>query len=284
MPITPSPLRYPGGKTKLTPYLKEIIFKNALFDGHYIEPYAGGAGLAINLLLKGYTRFIHLNDLDRSIYAFWYTVLNYTEELCEYIDQVDISFGEWEKQREIQSNKVNEDLLTLGISTFFMNRTNRSGIVSGGVIGGYGQTGKYKLDARFNKSGLIKKIRMIAFYKSRITISNEDAMFFLENRLPFFPEHAIVNFDPPYYVKGQMLYQNSYDHSDHYEISKKIPKIKQYWIITYDNVEPIKELYSEFLSVEYQLLYTAQKRYRGKEILIADPRLLLPSDKVLLAV
>jgi len=230
MPVTPSPLRYPGGKTKLTPYLKELIFRNSLFDGYYIEPYAGGAGLAIQLLLKGYARFIHLNDLNKSIYAFWHTILNEPSKLCDYINTVDITMAEWEKQKAIQSNKENEDLFTLGVSTFFLNRTNRSGIIAGGVIGGKGQTGKYKIDARFNKKSLISKIEKIAFYKSRVTISNDDALFFIKNRLTDFPEKAIVNFDPPYYVKGQMLYQNSYEHSDHYKISKAIPDIKQYWI------------------------------------------------------
>jgi len=284
MPTTPSPLRYPGGKTKLTPYLKELIIKNSLCDGYYIEPYAGGAGLAINLLLKGFARYIHLNDLDRSIYAFWHTVLNESEAICDYIDRVEISLEEREKQIQVQKNKENADLLDLGLSTFFLNRTNRSGIIAGGVIGGKKQTGKYKIDARFNKKALIKKIQMIAFYQSRISISNDDALCFIEKKLSDFPEKAIVNLDPPYYVKGQMLYQNSYEPSDHYEISKKIPGVKQYWIITYDNVEPIKELYSDYTTIEYNLSYSAQRRYRGKEVLIADPKLILPQNETLLAV
>jgi len=284
MPVTYSPLRYPGGKTKLTQYLQEIIFKNSLFDGYYIEPYAGGAGLALSLLLKGSVRFIHLNDLDRSIYAFWYCVLNETDSICDYIDKVNITMGEWKRQKEIQLRKDKAGILELGLSTLFLNRTNRSGIILGGVIGGKNQTGKYKIDARFNKTDLIEKIRLIAFYKSRISISNDDALLFLENRLQSFPDNAIVNLDPPYYVKGQMLYQNAYEHSDHYMISKKVPKIKQYWVITYDNVAPIKKLYSKFTFIEYKLSYTAQKRYKGKEVLIADPRLLLPPEKLLLAV
>lgn len=284
MPVTPSPLRYPGGKTKLTPYLKEIISKNNLFDGHYIEPYAGGGGLAISLLLSGYVRFIHLNDLDRSIYAFWHCVLNETNKLCQFIKDVEITISEWEKQKQVQLNKKKASLLSLGISTLFLNRTNHSGIIDGGIIGGKLQTGKYKMDVRFNRDALINKIRAIEFYKSRISIYNNDAICFLEQQLPDLPTDAIVNLDPPYYIKGQKLYQNFYEHSDHYKISQAITKIKQYWVVTYDNVEPIRKLYSNFKIIDFTLSYTAQRRYDGKEVLIIDPKLELPRNNVLSAI
>jgi DNA adenine methylase len=281
MPTTHTPLRYPGGKTKLTKYVSEIIKINSLFDCNYIEPYAGGAGLAISLLVKGFVRYLHLNDIDVSIYAFWHSVLNEADNLCSYIKTVNINIDEWEKQKEIQNNKQNMDLLSLGKSTFFLNRTNRSGILNGGIIGGRDQTGNYKIDARFNKEALIKKIKLIEFYKSRITIHNQDAIQFLEKYSDAFPENSIINLDPPYYEKGQQLYQNAYDHSDHQKISQIIPGLKPYWIMTYDNAIPIKKLYFQFPVVEFSLSYTAQKRYQGKEILIADPRLELPFSELL---
>lgn len=284
MPHTHTPLRYPGGKTRLVSYVSELFFANHLVDGHYIEPYAGGAGLAISLLVKGYARYLYLNDLDKSIYAFWYSVLNETSNLCEYIETVDVTMEEWKKQKRVQLNKANADLFSLGKSTLFLNRTNRSGILTGGVIGGKNQTGNYKIDARFNRETLIKKIKLLEFYKSRIHIHNQDAMEFLEKYADGFPRNSIINLDPPYYIKGQMLYQNSYEHSDHQKISEIIPKLKPYWIMTYDNVDPIKDLYSKFPVIEFSLSYSAQSRYKGKEILIADPRLKLPSDELLKAV
>lgn len=281
MPITHTPLRYPGGKTRLSPYLKEIFAKNSLVDGHYIEPYAGGAGLAIALLINGVARYIHLNDLDSSIFAVWHTILNETERLCRYISDVKVDMKEWEVQKKVQEKKESVDLFTLGISTFFLNRTNHSGIISGGVIGGKKQKGNYKLDARFNKKALIKKIRLIAFYKSKIHLYNEDAVDFIRDTVCQLPLNSLVNLDPPYYVKGQALYQNFYEHDDHEVISKIISKLPQYWIVTYDNVEQIRFMYSSFSLIEYKLYYSAQNRYRGKEILIADPRLKLPPNEML---
>ncbi len=244
MNIFPTPLRYPGGKTKLYPYVSEIFEKNNLLDGHYVEPYAGGAGLAMSLLLTGYARHIHLNDLDKAIYAVWHCILNETEALCKFVTEVDISIEEWLKQREIQRHKEHEDLLTLGKSTLFMNRTNRSGVISGGVIGGFAQKGKYTIDVRFNRQTLKKQIQRIAFYKSRIKLFNLDAEVFLKRHVTKLPHKTLVNLDPPYYEKGSKLYKNSYKHDDHITIGSVIPKLKQYWIVTYDNVEPIRDIYT----------------------------------------
>jgi DNA adenine methylase len=277
----PTPFRYPGGKTKLTPYVSEIFVENSLVDGHYVEPYAGGAGLAFSLLFKGYARYLHLNDLDKSIYSVWHSILNETEALCRYIDNVTVNVDEWKKQKAVQTNKETADLLSLGISTLFLNRTNRSGVINGGPIGGYDQQGNYKIDVRFNKKTLREQIQKIAFYKKRIQLSNFDAKDFLVDTVSNLPQNTLVNLDPPYYVKGQQLYINFYKHDDHEEISNTVPMLKQYWIITYDNVEPIKSLYSQYTPLEYKLSYSVNKKYKGKEILIADPRLKLPPEKLL---
>jgi DNA adenine methylase len=281
MAIFPTPFRYPGGKTKLSPYVSGIFVENNLLDGHYVEPYCGGSGLAFSLLFNGYARYLHLNDLDRSIYATWYCILNETEQLCRYIQDVSVNMAEWAKQKEVQRCKSTSDLFSLGVSTLFLNRANRSGVIGGGVIGGNDQQGNYKIDARFNKETLIAQIQKIAFYKRRIQLSNLDAKDFLLGPVSDLPLKTLINADPPYYVKGQALYKNSYKHDDHRELSDIIPALKQFWIVTYDNVEPIKSLYSQYTPLEFQLTYSVNKKYKGKEILIADPRLKLPHKEIL---
>ena len=171
-----TPLRYPGGKTKVYDYVKELIFLNECTT--YIEPYAGGAGVAINLLLNGDVKKIMINDYDRAIYAFWYSVLYHTEELIFKIEKTEVCIEEWYRQKEIQNYKQEtEDLLELGFSTLFLNRVNHSGIIKGGVIGGKNQDGNYKMDCRFNKNSIIKRIRAIARNRSRIKIYNLDVIF-----------------------------------------------------------------------------------------------------------
>lgn len=136
-------------------YLKRLMEVYDLQGGTYIEPYAGGASVALSLLYEGYARHIKINDKDRSIFAFWHAVLNDTEELCRRIQDTPVTMETWQAQREVQRQKETADLLILGFSTFFLNRTNRSGILSGGVIGGKEQTGNYLMDARYNNHDLI---------------------------------------------------------------------------------------------------------------------------------
>lgn len=274
-----SPLRYPGGKRKLTAYIEQLISENQLKNITYIEPYAGGAAVALNLLINGHVKKIILNDLDKSIYAFWYCVINHTDELCELIRNVDITLDEWNKQKAVQANKINEPLLTLGFSTIFLNRTNRSGIIKAGVIGGLNQDGNYKLDCRFNKDALIEKIQLISKYKNKIKLYNLDAIEFISSVVTKLNTTNFILLDPPYYKKGASLYNNFYSHEDHVALHKKLASLKRhYWILTYDNVPEIAKIYSKFRTATYSINYTAQTKYSGSELLIYDRKILIPQN------
>ena len=245
MSVFYTPLRYPGGKGKFAGYVKEIFTTNNLLDGHYVEPFAGGAAVAIELLLQDYISHAHINDLDRSIYAFWHSVLKDTDALCELIESTPVTIEEWLKQRTIQQSAEKHNLLELGFSTFFLNRCNRSGIIKAGVIGGKNQDGKWKLDARFNKSDLLNRIRQIARFKSRISLFNNDAEDFLNLVIPDTPDNTLVYLDPPYYVKGEGLYANHYVHDDHVRLAERVAQgvAGQRWVVSYDNVPEVGRLY-----------------------------------------
>jgi DNA adenine methylase len=274
-----SPLRYPGGKSKLSNFLTNICKINDI-DGHYVEPYAGGAAVALHLLLNGHVKEITINDYDRSLYAFWYSAINETSKFCKLIDEADLTIKNWQKQREVQRNKNEVDLLTLGFSTFFLNRTNRSGIIDGGAIGGLNQKGPYKIDCRFNKGALIERIKLIATHKKSINICNLDALqLIIEIQKKTKSKNVIFYFDPPYFLKGQSLYLNSYEPNDHKAVSDKIKKIKNArWIVSYDNVPQIRSLYKggNIKSKTYSLTHSAYKSREGKEILFFDRSLKVP--------
>lgn len=274
-----SPLRYPGGKGRLTQYVVDLIEMNGLAGGHYVEPYAGGAGIAISLLYLEYASHIHLNDLNRSVHAFWRSVIDNPEELCKRIRDTRVTMAEWKRQKTIQSAK-DVDTLSLGFSTFFLNRTNRSGIIDGGVIGGKEQSGNWKLDARFNKSDLIKRIAKIASYAPRISVYNMDASAFISGPLKKVPRSALVYLDPPYYLKGDQLYENHYEHEDHKAIALLVAKIRQRWIVSYDNAEPIRKFYSAFRQQTFGLHYSAQTRYKGSEVMVFSDTLKTPGAVV----
>lgn len=272
-----SPLRYPGGKSKLFDYFRLLLDTNNLYDGMYIEPYAGGAGIGLNLLLKEIVKTIYINDIDKSIYAFWYSILNKTEKFCQKIRDIEINMEEWQKQKQIQENIEKYSLFQIGFSTFFLNRTNRSGILKGGVIGGKYQSSKYKIDARFNKENLITRINRIALYKDRIKLFNLDAIEFINIISNELSSNSILYMDPPYYRKGEGLYENHYEHEDHVHISRYIREnISTNWLLTYDNVPIIKKLYEDFRFFEYSLSYSASRHYSGSELMIFSNQLSIP--------
>lgn len=272
-----SPLRYPGGKRKLIDYFKEVVVKNNLLGGTYVEPYAGGASIALSLLIDEYVSKIIINDLDRSIYAFWYSILNNTDEFCKLIKRTSLTIKVWKLQKKIQKEKNSQDLLSLGFSTFFLNRTNRSGILNAGVIGGLKQKGKWKINARYNKEDLINRIRKIAEYKEKIEIHNYDAINLIKELRKSLPRKTLFYFDPPYFIKGKELYMNHYEYENHKEIAIEIFKIKgQKWIVTYDNVPPMKKIYVSYNPQIYYLRYSAGNYDKKSEIMMNSKNILMP--------
>jgi len=275
-----SPLRYPGGKNKLSAFVAKICVDNNI-NGHYVEPYSGGASVALFLLLEGFVQKVTINDRDRSIYAFWYSVLNHTNELCERIENAVLTIEEWRKQKEIQKNKKTVSLLDLGFSTFYLNRTNRSGIINGGAIGGINQTGNYLMDCRFNKQELIRRIKKISARKKDIRLYKKDAIKLIEKiEQEAGDNNYIFYFDPPYYLKASTLYMNHYEESNHKMVSDKIKAINNVkWIVSYDNVPEIKSLYNDCKMKEFSFKHTAYQSREGKEVLFFSNNINVPEIK-----
>lgn len=277
MPSTMTPLRYPGGKSKLKKYMRQIIAVNGLEGGTYVEPYAGGAGIAVDLILSGTVSKAILNDIDPSIFAFWHSVLYDTDALCEQIRYTPVTVNEWLKQREVQKNKNEVTLLELGFSTFFLNRTNRSGIIEGGIIGGLRQSGSYKLDCRFNKDTLIDKIRDISWHRDRFEIHCKDAEELLTSSHSWLlSPRTFLFIDPPYVGKGSKLYGSFYRKENHERIAALIGELTVPWLVTYDNVPLVENMYADYKQMKYSVNYTAQRKYAGSEIMIFSNGLAIP--------
>lgn len=262
-----TPLRYPGGKGKFSPFVKKLMETNNL-SADYLEPYAGGAGVALDLLFSGYCKNIHINDYDIAVFNFWKSITENTDCFLKLIVDTPITIDEWHKQKQILSNPQEVSQLDHGFATFFLNRTNRSGILKGGVIGGKNQNGNYKLDVRFHKENLSKRIEKIGRFSHKIKVYNLDALALLKEADNFLPKDSLIYLDPPYYVKGQGLYRNFYVHENHVQIRETLDTIQTKWIVSYDDCQEIKDIYKGYRQVDYDLNYSAYFKTKGSEVMI----------------
>lgn len=264
----PSPLRYPGGKSRLASFIGLAIQNLDIPHCTYVEPFAGGAGVALSLLLNGTVENIVINDYDKAIYSFWRAIKQEPAALIDRIAGTSITIEEWHRQKEIYSTATSYSL-DLAFATLFLNRTNRSGILNAGPIGGYSQSGDWKLDVRFDKESLISKISAIAEHKQNISVYNKDIISLLRKYAHGFGENVFFYFDPPYYNKGQKLYKNFFEHEDHQRIHDVIVhEIEAPWIITYDDVEEIANLYAGFSMRRFDLTYSAANKGTASELMI----------------
>jgi DNA adenine methylase len=275
-----SPLRYPGGKARLADFVKTIFRANHLLDGTYAEPYAGGASVALTLLFEEYASTIHINDIDTAVHAFWDSVLNRTDELCRLVRDTRATSAEWLRQKQIYSCAEDASPLQLGFAAFFLNRTNRSGIIgSAGMIGGRKQRGRWKIDARYNRPELSRRIARIARYGDRIHLTKLDAADFLKRADKGLPAKTLVYLDPPYYIKGQRrLYANYYGADDHANIATLLSTVRLRWLVSYDNTPEIRRLYRAYQGLTYTLRYTASESQSGSEVMYFAPTVSMPAE------
>lgn len=275
--VTISPLRYPGGKGLLYSRLRTIIRENNLTKSVYVEPYAGGAGAALALLISGQVSKIVINDLDPAIHAFWAAVVGDPSEFTDRLRSVDLSVAEWERQRTTYLSASRDDFMSLGFATFYLNRTNRSGLLNGGPIGGKDQTGNYKIDARFNREGLAERIRLIALHADRITVANEDGLKIIERFGG--NDDAFIYADPPYFEKAGSLYLNAFQQSDHEDLANCLEDVEHArWILTYDNVPSVATLYSNYRRRLFSLNYSAHRVAKANEVMVFSTSMTIPDD------
>ncbi|KRL40747.1 DNA adenine methylase [Liquorilactobacillus nagelii] len=274
MPTTKSPLRYPGGKTQLASYVQHLIELNNCSET-YIETFAGGSGVTLYLLENNLVKQAVINDYDKSIFSVWFFILNYPSELINRITNTNISIEEWHHQKEIHELFKDDPFsINNAFSTLFLNRTNVSGVINGGPMGGKNQTGKYKINCRFLKDKLIQKIETITKLNNRIRLSRLDAKKFISNELGHYnPTNTFIFFDPPYFKQGKNLYLSFCSNKEHASLAKAILKLEGYrWITTYDQAPEILNLYKDnSQSFEYSLNYSANKKRVAKEYLFASP-------------
>jgi DNA adenine methylase len=268
-----SPLRYPGGKGKLAQFLAAFILENELHGCDLVEPFCGGAGGTLPLLEAGIVNSLVINDINIGLAALWRSILENTDELIYLIESCKVDMSNWLYYKEIYNKPEDFSNLELGFATFFLNRTNRSGMFHAGPIGGKSQNGNYLLDCRFNKVNLIKRIANIANLGDRITFRSDDANDVINSS----EKNSFIYIDPPYVKEGRNIYSRySFNNEEHKRLAKTIKSKSKYWLLSYDDVPMIHELYSGTGINVIELSYVMNKAKVGRELLIASSLLSMP--------
>jgi len=280
-PSSPSsPLRYPGGKQCLAPFVGALIEGNGLHGCSYAEPYAGGAGLALRLLLDGVVEGVLLNDKCSLVSTFWQVLFGQTEDLLRRVADTPVSMEVWRQTREVTQHYREFEPVDVAFALFFQNRTNFSGVIDGGVIGGKAQGGKYKLDARYPKGRLLALMGKVAALRDQVKVFNMDALNFMRSHVLSLGNKCFTYCDPPYFVKGQGLYLNAYQPQDHQQVASFLlgcpPEVR--WMVSYDNVPEIVGMYKAARLFSFDLPYSAHVKRQGKELLALGPGVVLPKD------
>ena len=276
-----SPLRYPGGKSRMAPYFTQLIFAQQKYPKIYAEPFAGGAGAALNLLVNEVVQKIYINDLSPGIAAFWRSVFNQSQELVEKIQKCSVNIDNWYEQRDIFNNPEKYNDIDLGFATFFLNRCNRSGILTAGPIGGLMQTGKWKMDARFNRPNLIDRINFLQSYSNRVSVTQLDAKEFMKC-VEVEGDDIFLYIDPPYIVPGEQLYLNSLNYQIHVELAEYLHGLSSPWVLTYDVVDQvIDDLYKGLRVAKFDISHTAQKQHIGSEYIVYGDNVKVPNLNML---
>jgi DNA adenine methylase len=275
MAVSLSPLRYPGGKFKIYNKVKNLIETNELGDRTYVEPFAGGFGIGLGLLQDDVVQTAVLNDFDSHIYNFWDAVLNHTDDFLQIMTDAPVTIEERDRQKELYAANDTGSLRD-GFATFFLNRVNFSGVITGGPIGGFLQTGDYKLDCRFNKNEIAKKIQQLALLRDRIELFNCDASELVTQHLQDRIQTSFFNIDPPYVAKGHRLYKNFFKEDNHRSLERVIAEHLggSYWIVTYDDCDLIHDIYKDYHMTGYDILHNAGGSVQGKEVVITN----IPED------
>lgn len=262
-----SPLRYPGGKAKMAPFLEAVIKSQPKRPAVYAEPYAGGAGAAFHLLMNEVVDTIALNDLNDGVASFWRALFWETERLTQAITEIPVDLVTWHRQREIYLD-ADADPFSRGLATFVLNRTNRSGILSARPIGGLEQTGRWKIDARFNKPSLVDRINALAEYRDNVRISQVDGKQFLAD-LDRARESVFFYVDPPYLKQGEDLYLANMTFSDHLDLARTLQRLRSPWVLTYDRDDRVPdELYTKHACADFTISHTAAQQHIGNEYLV----------------
>jgi len=255
-----SPLRYPGGKRRLAGYIAATIRLNGLRPKLFVEPFAGGASVALQLLNDGLVESIALGEKDPLLAGFWKTVFTDHEWLIEKLRDTEPTLTNWDRFKNGQHRTDRQRAL----ACIFLNRTSFSGIIapSAGPLGGRTQQSAYPIGCRYTVELITRRITQAAQLAERVLFVNHGDWRHTVWRVKarrYQPNEVLYYFDPPFYYKANDLYRFFFDAANHRKLHDALGALGQPWLLSYDAAKPIIEMYRQngIGPKRVELLYSA---------------------------
>lgn len=268
-----SPLRYPGGKASLSGVIARIVKDQKLEGCRVFEPYAGSAAVSIALVGAGVCTSGSISERDPLLYSFWKCVFTNPAKLLRRINKTEISLQTWHELRPLldldEPDESQADLLAF--AALFFNRTNFSGVIHSGPIGGQTQSSDYAIDCRFNREELADRVDRLATLGEKIDVQFADALDVIKAQRN--KRGAFFYIDPPYFLQGKKLYRYNYRLSGHIALADALRKAKFSWLLSYDNHDVIENLYEDFHNVYQEFRYSSRMPKKENELLITNMKL-----------
>jgi len=260
-----SPLRYPGGKSKAIKFIAPLIPE----FNEYREPFVGGGSVFVYLKQKYPFKKFWINDIYENLYHFWKQAQQNPKELIGQILYWKDKFDNGkELHRYLLDNLSNFDALHKAAAFFVFNRITFSGTSESGGF----SSAAFK--ERFTQSS-IERVKSLSTILTNTKITNLDYQEVIDSD----GDNVFIFLDPPYYsaTKSALYGKNGNLHKifNHERFAEVLKTSKHKWLITYDDSEYIKDLFSFANIKEWNLTYGMRnvgnkKNQKGKELFIAN--------------
>lgn len=279
-------IRYPGSKAKLAkelfqmfpPELHSLWSQSLGFE--YREPFFGAGAVGFDVLqMISHSCTAWLNDADPGMVALWRSVQTNPQRLCDMIHTFKPSAEKFYEYKEQDDAEI-ADEVERGFVKLALHRLSFSGLGyrAGGPIGGATQqSSKYNVSCRWNPERMISDVvslhKRMKRFRGRVRITCGDFMPLIADA----PKGSFIYLDPPYYDKGPQLYKFSMTHDDHVRLANALRECKATWVLSYDDHDAIRELYSWAKFIELKAFKTMKytmatqrggERPKNKEVAI----------------
>ena len=240
-----TPLRYPGGKSRAIKFLSQHLPKIE----SYREPFLGGGSMALYVTQTYPNTDVWVNDLYYPLYAFWVTLRDHGQQLCDDLRELKTELGEsYDAHRmacDDAKDKLNNDLYESGFNFYVANKCSFSGLTANSSFS------KQASRANFTFRGIDKLPALSELIQGwRITNQSYEELLYGRN--------AFVFLDPPYAIKDN-LYGNKGDmHKsfDHEWFAAQACASDNKCMITYNSELFIKDRFPDWYQKDWDLTYT----------------------------